>query len=134
MNGKVFKVKANQFDNVSVLKKTILEMHAIPINHQHLFYNVSLYILFVNGWICCKFQCKLLEDNNTLVYYEVENDVTLKMNLGETIERCDFYSIRTDLLDENAEQLEFGFQPETLLSLCQLGKNRPPSRPDVYLK
>lgn len=31
------------------------------------------------------------------------------MYVGETINKCEFYSIRADLLDPKAEQLEFGF-------------------------
>jgi hypothetical protein len=67
-------------------------MHSIPPNHQHLFYN-----------------CKLLNDNHTLIYYEVDNGGKLNMYVGETINKCEFYSLRADLLDPKAEQLEFGF-------------------------
>uniref|UniRef100_A0A914QI48 Ubiquitin-like domain-containing protein n=1 Tax=Panagrolaimus davidi TaxID=227884 RepID=A0A914QI48_9BILA len=116
MDGKSFKIKASQFSNVSELKKSILRMHSIPLNHQHLFYN-----------------CKLLNDNHTLIYYEVDNGVKLNMYVGETINKCEFYSLRADLLDPKAEQLEFGFPTETLLSLCQLGKNRPSSYPYAAL-
>uniref|UniRef100_A0A914QX66 Ubiquitin-like domain-containing protein n=1 Tax=Panagrolaimus davidi TaxID=227884 RepID=A0A914QX66_9BILA len=117
MDGKSFKIKASQFSNVSELKKSILKMYCIPSNHQHLFYN-----------------CKLLNDNHTLIYYEVDNGVKLNMYVGETINKCEFYSLRADLLDPKAEQLEFGFPTETLLSLCQLGKNRPSSYPYAALK
>uniref|UniRef100_A0AC34F2S0 Ubiquitin-like domain-containing protein n=1 Tax=Panagrolaimus sp. ES5 TaxID=591445 RepID=A0AC34F2S0_9BILA len=114
MDGKTFKIKANQFSNVSELKKAIRKKHSIPIDHQHLFYN-----------------CKLLNDGHTLIYYEVDKGVTLKMYVGQTIERCEFYSIRADLLDSKAEQLEL--PTETLLSLCHFGQSRPPSNPHAEL-
>uniref|UniRef100_A0A914YZ72 Ubiquitin-like domain-containing protein n=1 Tax=Panagrolaimus superbus TaxID=310955 RepID=A0A914YZ72_9BILA len=114
MDGKSFKIKVNQFSNVSELKKAILKMHSIPPNHQHLFYN-----------------CKLLNDGHTLIYYEVDNGVTLKMYVAKTVERCEFYSIRADLLDPEAEQLEL--PTETLLSLCHFGQTRPPSNSHAEL-